>query len=230
MILFLDFDGVLHHENVTLKRCKSTSVRWLKDYERRYLTTTGNYVKGVNLFEHADRLATALEPFPDVRIVLSTSWREHFRPGSLLRFLPPALADRVIGQTPHCDKYGGVGSRLFEVLAYIEGNGLAGEPWIALDDQAQLFWDDTENPPDNLFILKGDEAFTEDMARALSERLQAETPDPWADPILRAAKNDYQEKCRADVRAGVVSEESMHLFSREMAGKVTIEYRDVDYE
>lgn len=77
---------------------------------------------------------------------------------------------------------------------------------------------------------KGDEAFTEDMARALSERLQAETLDPWADPILRAAKNDYQEKCRADVRAGIVSEESMHLFSREMAGKVTIEYRDVDYE
>lgn len=171
MILFLDFDGVLHHENVTLKRCKSSSVRWLKDHERRYLTATGHYVKGVNLFEHADRLAAALEPFPDVRIVLSTSWREHFRPGSLLRFLPPALADRVIGQTPHCDKYGGVGSRLFEVLAYIEGNGLAGEPWIALDDQAQLFWDDTENPPDNLFILKGDEAFTEDMAVVFGERL-----------------------------------------------------------
>lgn len=41
MILFLDFDGVLHHENVTLKRCKSSAVCWLKDYERRYLTATG---------------------------------------------------------------------------------------------------------------------------------------------------------------------------------------------
>lgn len=170
MILFLDIDGVLHHENVTLHRVKQSSVRWLKDHERRYLTATGYYVKGANLFEHCDRLIAALAPYPDVQIVISSTWREHFRPETLLRYFPPALADRVIGQTPHCDKYGGVGSRLNEVLAYLEGNGL-NEPWIALDDQAQLFWDDTENPPDNLFII-GNEGLTETVSIAFSQWLQ----------------------------------------------------------
>lgn len=42
-------------------------------------------------------------------------------------------------------------------------------------------------------------------------------------------KQLYQEQCRQEIRDGIVSEESMHLFSRKAAGKVKIEYRDVDY-
>jgi hypothetical protein len=163
MILFLDFDGVLHHENVTLHKCKSpTARRYLKDHERRYLTVTGReYVKGPNLFEYADQLAACLAPYPDIQIVISSSWREH---------RPPSLADRVIGQTPYCDKYGGVGSRLSEILAYLDGNALASRPWIAIDDQAQLFWDDTENPPDNLYIIDN-KGLTETEAIAFSQWL-----------------------------------------------------------
>jgi hypothetical protein len=171
MILFLDFDGVLHHENVTLHRVKQSSVRFLKEHERRYLTATGHYVKGANLFEHCDRLAASLAPYPDVQVVISSTWREHFLPGSLLRYLPAELACRVIGQTPHCDKYGGVGSRLNEVLAYLHGNALADQPWVAIDDQAQLFWDDTENPPDNLFII-GDDGLTETASIAFCQWLR----------------------------------------------------------
>ena len=171
MIIFLDFDGVLHKENVALKRCKKSSVRWLKEYERRYLTSTGYYVKGTNLFEHAERLAKALAPYPEVQIVISSTWREHFLPENLLSFLPRTLADRVIGQTPHYDKYGGVGARLQEVLAYLHGNGFADRQWIALDDQAQLFWDDTKNPPDNLFIC-GNDGLTEETAVAFSDFMQ----------------------------------------------------------
>jgi histidinol phosphatase-like enzyme len=48
MILFLDFDGVLHEDP-----CFDEA----------------------RLFECAPGLAQALEPFPEVRIVLSTSWR-----------------------------------------------------------------------------------------------------------------------------------------------------------
>ena len=171
MILFLDFDGVLHHENVTVKRCSSSSRRYLKAHEARFLTRDGKLVKGKDMFEHADRLAAVLEPFPNVRIVISSTWREHFCPEKILQFLPATLAARVIGHTPLCDKFGGVGSRLSEILAYLEGNGLVGEPWIALDDQAHLFWDDTGTPPDNLFILKGEEAFSASMALIFSEFL-----------------------------------------------------------
>lgn len=172
MILFLDFDGVLHHENVTLKPCHPAERRHLKPAESRFLTHDSKIAKGEKLFEHADRLAAILAPFPHVKIVISSSWREHFRPGKLLSFLPEALALRVIGQTPVCDKFGGVGSRLSEVLAYLEGSELAGHPWIALDDQAQLFWDDTENPPDNLIITKA-AGITESNVKELIERLQS---------------------------------------------------------
>ena len=54
--------------------------------------------------------------------------------------------------------------RLSEVELYMEGNGLAGEPWVALDDQARLFLDDDLICSDNLFLLKGDEGFTDDAA------------------------------------------------------------------
>ncbi len=43
-------------------------------------------------------------------------------------------------------------------------------------------------------------------------------------------KRLHQEQCRQDIKAGIVSEESMHLFSRESASKIKIEYRDVDYD
>lgn len=174
MFLFLDFDGVLHHENVTLKRCHPIARRHLKPAESRFLTHDGKLAKGESLFEHADRLTDILAPFPHVRVVISSSWREHFRPDKLLSFLPEALALRVVGQTPVCDKYGGVGSRLSEVLAYMDGNGLAEESWIALDDQAQLFWDDiTESPPGNLIITHAT-GITESNVKELIERLRDE--------------------------------------------------------
>lgn len=173
MLLFLDFDGVLHHENVTLRPCHPAERRHLKPVESRFLTHDGKLAKGEKLFEHADRLADILAPFPRVQIVISSSWREHFRPGKLMSFLPEALASRVIGQTPVYDKFGGVGSRLLEVLAYLEGNGLADQSWIALDDQAQLFWDDTENPPDNLIITNACAGITESNVQELIERLQS---------------------------------------------------------
>lgn len=173
MLLFLDFDGVLHHENVTLKPCHPAERRHLKPAESRFLTHDSKLAKGKSLFEHADRLADMLVPFPHVKIVISSSWREHFRPDKLMSFLPEALASRVIGQTPVYDKYGGVGSRLLEVLAYLHGNGLADQPWIALDDQAQLFWDDTENPPDNLIITNACDGITESNVQELIERLQS---------------------------------------------------------
>jgi len=171
MIIFLDFDGVLHHENVTLKKCSPAKRRHLKESGRRLLTMDGRQVKGNNLFEHADRLAAALEPFSDVRIVISSTWREHFRPEALLRFLPESLANRVIGHTPLCSQGGEDGTRLLEVLAYIDGNGHGGEPWVALDDQARLFLDVDLVCSNNLFLLKGAEGLTPEVATAFCDFL-----------------------------------------------------------
>lgn len=86
-VLYLDFDGVLHHENVLR-------------HPRR-----GIYAgpPGFELFEHAALLEQLLEPHPLVRIVLSTSWVRAIRFSRSVKWLPRGLQDRVIGATYHSE-------------------------------------------------------------------------------------------------------------------------------
>jgi hypothetical protein len=58
-VLYLDFDGVLHPEDV-----------WRRPGWGPYVASP----PGHQLFEHADLLVELLAPYPDLRIVLSTSW------------------------------------------------------------------------------------------------------------------------------------------------------------
>ena len=85
-VLYLDFDGVLHHENVL----------WSK--------SRGPYLEAPQphkLFEHALLLEKLIEPFPDVAIVLSTSWVVRYGCYGAARRLPASLRKRVIGATFH---------------------------------------------------------------------------------------------------------------------------------
>lgn len=84
-VVYLDYDGVLHHENV------------LWDPRR------GAYAgaPGFQLFEHADFLDKLLAPYPAVRIVLSTSWVRTYGCYGSAKRLPLGLRDRVIGATFH---------------------------------------------------------------------------------------------------------------------------------
>lgn len=86
-VLYLDFDGVLHPENV-----------W------RY-PGSGPYVPsapGHQVFEHAALLERCLVPYPGLRIVLSTNWMRVFRSvRKVARRLPPGLRERVVGATFH---------------------------------------------------------------------------------------------------------------------------------
>lgn len=83
MILFLDYDGVLHADDV-------------------YRTKKGTALKGGGiLFEHAHILATAIEPHPEVNIVLSTSWVRELGFNRAKKYLPSALQNRVSGSTYH---------------------------------------------------------------------------------------------------------------------------------
>jgi len=84
-VLYLDFDGVLHHHDV----------RWRKK--------GGAYLEpaGFTLFEHAQLLEDWLRPYPQVRIVLATSWVVRYHCYRAARRLPEALRARVIGGTYH---------------------------------------------------------------------------------------------------------------------------------
>lgn len=86
LVLYLDFDGVMHHENVL----------W---HPKR-----GAYLhapQGYTLFQHSNLLASLLVPYPEVQIVLSTSWVIQYGLSGAAKRLPAELRDRVIGGTYH---------------------------------------------------------------------------------------------------------------------------------
>lgn len=171
MIIFLDFDGVLHHEKVTIKRLGQTARMFLKPHEARYLTKDGNLVCGKDLFEHAERLANVLQPYPDIKIVISSTWRGHFSIETIKSFLPASLASRVVGITPIHYRSGDDGMRLHEIQIYLKENELTGEQWIAIDDNRRLFYDYI-GAHSNLFLIEDQKGFNDDAAAAFAEILR----------------------------------------------------------
>ncbi|WP_197065329.1 HAD domain-containing protein [Massilia sp. 9096] len=86
-ILYLDYDGVLHPADVRVTREEPLRPRI---YE-------GGRPTDCPLFEHAPLLERLLEPFPDVRISLATSWVRALGYKFAVQQLPPALRARVVG-------------------------------------------------------------------------------------------------------------------------------------
>jgi hypothetical protein len=119
-ILFLDYDGVVHHENVL----------W-NSRIGAYLSAPDEF----KLFQHVPLLEKLLAPYPEVRIVLSTSWVRRYGCTGSAKNLGYELRHRVIGATFH--------SRMDESLFLEKPRGqqvwedvLRRKPkdWIALDD------------------------------------------------------------------------------------------------
>jgi len=124
VILFLDFDGVLHPDAVYLRQSGHIELR----------------AEGA-LFMWADRLTTALEPYPDARIVLSTSWARHLGFSRARKALPADLAARVVGATWHSAMGKGWPDYIpwdnqtrFEQIAAYLSRLPAPVPWLAIDD------------------------------------------------------------------------------------------------
>jgi len=120
-ILFLDFDGVLHPSEV------------YKYHGRGIVLEAGPEHQ---LFEHAELLATLLEPFPEVRIILSTSWCSTLgRFDEVKCHLPESLQQRVIGATWHSRKeqyrWHSL-TRYQQIYEYIIRHQIG--KWLAIDD------------------------------------------------------------------------------------------------
>jgi len=123
LILFLDYDGVLHPDP-----CPDT---------RR-------------LFENARRLAKVLDAFPEVGIVLSTSWRNVHPENELLDPLPETLRARVLGITPKFSEFSATAAlvpyrRQAECEQWLHTHEMADSQWWALDDRAYWFAPYCEN-------------------------------------------------------------------------------------
>jgi hypothetical protein len=121
-ILYLDYDGVLHPADVRITK---------DDPQPRVYD--GGRPTDHPLFEHALLLERILQPFPDVRISLSTSWVRALGYELAKQQLPPGLRQRVAGTIWQgfmltCPPP----SRHDAITTDVEERGV--QRWLALDD------------------------------------------------------------------------------------------------
>jgi hypothetical protein len=83
--LYLDFDGVLHHDEVYWSRKQGIHIR----------------APGHRLFEWAEIIEEILTPYSEVSIVLATSWVRVKSYEFAKKQLSPTLRSKVIGATFH---------------------------------------------------------------------------------------------------------------------------------
>jgi hypothetical protein len=120
MILFLDFDGVLHPDNVRLAQ-----------YGYSEPLVPEMLEPGFALFCWAETLASILDdedPHGRIKIVLSTSWVNHFPDAA--GYLPASVRERVIGEIKH-----GHLPRGALVAHHAELNAM--KRWVAIDDDCK---------------------------------------------------------------------------------------------
>lgn len=115
--LYLDYDGVLHPDEV--------------------YRVGGQIVlrmDGFSLFEWASILDKLLEPYPKLQIVLATSWVRVVGFDEALSRLPEGLQRRVVGATwhPHVPRGWERYSRFEQILGCVERHRHS--RWLAVDD------------------------------------------------------------------------------------------------
>jgi hypothetical protein len=122
-VLYLDFDGVLHPEGVYWHPKRGAYLH--AEYE----------FAGHRLFEHAELLESLLAPYPDVALVLSTSWVRQYRFEGARSRLPEALQARCIGATFHTQMDRVAFDASFRGRQ-VQADALRRRPqaWLAIDD------------------------------------------------------------------------------------------------
>jgi len=148
MILFLDFDGVLHPA-----------------------------VRGKVPFCHTPLLWKILRASPNMRVVFSTSWRDTFDPAAMLDFVTYGggedLETRFIGETPNLEDEGLYGRRDLEIQKWLDTNNFTG-PWLALDDMVELFG----GGHPNLYLIDGNHGLTDADVVSVLERIRNARTNP----------------------------------------------------
>ena len=116
-ILFLDFDGVLHAEDVYIVNGQPVLMQ-----------------NGHRLFEHAELLAELLTGREDIDIVLSTTWVRVKGYDYAKYRLPESLQEKVIGSTYHSqiDRFWLHATRYEQIARYVQRHNV--HDWLALDD------------------------------------------------------------------------------------------------
>ncbi len=119
MILFLDFDGVLHPQ-----------------YD-------GQAVPENVAFCHLPRFESLMRVYPLVEIVISSMWRNQFSLDNLRARFSSDIAERIVGATLMEDSQSSpiFWQREMEILRWLSINHRSNEHWVALDDAVWEFKD-----------------------------------------------------------------------------------------
>lgn len=126
LVLYLDYDGALHHHNVLWHPSIGPYLSCVPD--------------GCVLFQHAELLEQLLAPYPQLKIVLATAWVRRYGCVHAAKHLRPSLRARVIGATFHSrmdeEEFGALprGVQVWNDVLRRKPRG-----WLALDDDG-LDW------------------------------------------------------------------------------------------
>ena len=161
-ILFLDFDGVLHPEGA-----------------------------GAELeFCHLDNFEQVMREFPQVQIVVSSSWRFSESIEMLLLHFSNDIRERIVGITLRLLEFDSMrGQRQWECEAWVSEHRPQAR-WLALDDRAQYFDAGCQNlvliphVHDGGSGLEG--AYVEILRQKIAEMLELVVIDPAAMVLARS--------------------------------------------
>lgn len=131
-VLYVDFDGVLHPDEVYSPQPKSSPSCELQ-------------TRGHRLFENAPILEAALTDYPKLSLVLSTSWCHQYGLEYAKKQLSPSLQVRVVGTTfeptyPHFWRMSHW-TRYNQIVSDVARRKPT--KWLAIDDSA-LGWPNSE--------------------------------------------------------------------------------------
>lgn len=146
MILFLDFDGVLHPE---------------PPYDES------------QLFCRLPLLEDCLRSFPEVLIVISSAWRDTRTLDDLRGLFPEEIGRRIVGVTPNWrdipELVETIGyQRHAEIEGWLRQADVPWEKWVAIDDRPWLF----KPFLPNLVVCDPDVGLDEHSVQALHAKLK----------------------------------------------------------
>lgn len=145
MLIFLDFDGVLHAIGP------------------KAFDSNKTYFSKLPIFENW------LREHKDVNVVISSSWRDTMDLNKLRSFFSADIRHRVIDKCPLV-AYEPKPEfwRHAEIMAWIEGSGYKG-PWLAIDDAVHEFPDKFAQ----LVICKPHIGIDEKVIKVLTEKVES---------------------------------------------------------
>jgi len=126
MVLFLDFDGVLHEYDADKQ----------------------------NLLRHVPKLTEVLREYPDIDVVIDSEWRKTESLSQLVSYFPSDVIGRFVGVTG-TDSVG-LRQRERECWTWLCASDRTTEHWIALEDNLDNFGPDLPGKGSVLFVDPAD--------------------------------------------------------------------------